>query len=84
MCNFTPSPAMSRPDISPELARAFDELRMAVAIKYGYDPDTVEMTILRPHPSEISNSRSQIDPATNNDPRTTNNPEEFFYAQHTF
>ncbi len=82
MCNFTPSPAMSRPDISPELARAFDELRMAVAIKYGYDPDTVEMTILRPHPSEISDSRSQIDADRDINSRSDN--EEFFYAQHTF
>ena len=90
MCNFSPSPQMSRPEITPELARAFDDLRIAAAIHIGWNPEDTKMTLLRPRrnagtparnegnartSSEISNLKSQIvGPA---DP-------EFFYAQHTY
>lgn len=78
MCNFTPSAANTRPDISPELARAFDALRIAAARHMGWDPDETDMAICRPHPSEIDGSHDSTD-STN-----SRNEEEFFYAQHSF
>ena len=52
MCGFTPSAVNSRPEISPKLVRAFDDLRIAAARHMGLDPDDVEMTICRPNPIE--------------------------------
>lgn len=68
--------------MSDRTVQAIGEMVHA-AVKH-FDPNhtgPVEFTVCHPHPSEISNSRSQIDPDTNNDPRTPNDDEEeFFYA----
>lgn len=47
MCSSTPSAAMCRPEISPELALAFEDMRIAIAIKYGLDPELLDLTVLR-------------------------------------
>lgn len=52
MCGFSPSAAMSRPEISPETARAFEELRLAVCRQFEMDPEETTMTICRPRQEE--------------------------------
>jgi hypothetical protein len=48
MCSFTPSSAANpRPPISPELAAAFEDMRIAIAIKHNIPIDGLDLVILR-------------------------------------
>lgn len=61
---------------------AVGELAQAAAHQHGI-VGPVEFTVCRPHPSEISDSRSEIDPDVNSRPQY-DEEEEFFYARSGF
>lgn len=54
MENSTTTPIDPRPEITPDLAAAFDDMGRAVERTYGLDHNTVNLTILRGNARETN------------------------------